>query len=77
MSRVIFVEYDAEHNVLKVEGKLEGAKDHERFKAAIEEVNTGTDPQPPWKKYCGTLSPAAGQDLANAIEEAGYGPAGG
>jgi glutamate synthase domain-containing protein 2 len=73
MSKTILAEYDAEHKTLKLEEPLEGIKDHEKLKVAVEEVEAEGLVERPWMKLEGSLSPEAGESLSRAIDEL-YGP---
>ena len=68
MSKVILVEYDAEHRTLKLGEPLAGVKDHEKLRVAIE--GASEDGERPWMKCAGMLSPEAGRQLAQAVREA-------
>lgn len=67
MSKVVTVEYDAREQVLRLVEPLEGAADHEQFRATLEK-----SPQPEsesWRPFVGCLAGDAGDDFARALDE--------
>jgi hypothetical protein len=68
VSRVIIAEYDAERQVLKLPEPLEGVKDRERVRLAIERPSAR--PQRPWMRHRGVLDEESGREIAVAIREA-------
>jgi hypothetical protein len=68
MSKVILAEYDAEHKTLKLDEPLEGIKDHEKLKAAVEEVKAEGPVGRPWMRLEGSLPHEAAEEIRRALD---------
>ena len=70
MSKVILAEYDAEHQALKLPEPLDGVKDRERVRVAIEKEPLEAVAELPWLSCEGSIDPESGRQIATAIQEA-------
>jgi hypothetical protein len=67
MSRRVEAEYPADENVLRLNEPLAGVRDHPRV--VIEITDRPETDGAPWLALAGSLSEAAGRELARAVRD--------
>ena len=72
MSKVLTAEYDEKHRSLRLLEPLTGVKDRAKLRVFVEPSLEAEER--PWTHLRGILSREAGDSLARALNEAGFGP---